>query len=64
MADLDHFKSVNDFFGHQAGDHVLKFIAALLKNLMRDSDHVARYGGEEFAVIMPMTTAGGGVGRG
>jgi diguanylate cyclase (GGDEF)-like protein len=56
MADLDHFKSVNDFFGHQAGDHVLKFIAALLKNLMRDSDHVARYGGEEFAVILPMTT--------
>jgi diguanylate cyclase (GGDEF)-like protein len=56
MADLDHFKSVNDFFGHQAGDHVLKFIAALLKKLMRDSDHIARYGGEEFAVIMPMTT--------
>jgi diguanylate cyclase (GGDEF)-like protein len=55
MADLDHFKSVNDFFGHQAGDHVLKCIAALLKKLLRDSDHIARYGGEEFAVILPMT---------
>jgi diguanylate cyclase (GGDEF)-like protein len=55
MVDLDHFKSVNDFFGHQAGDHVLKCIAALLKKLLRDSDHIARYGGEEFAVILPMT---------
>lgn len=55
MADVDHFKSVNDFFGHQAGDHALKCVAANLKKLLRDSDHIARYGGEEFAVILPMT---------
>jgi two-component system cell cycle response regulator len=56
MADVDHFKSVNDFFGHQAGDQVLKCISSHLKKLMRDSDQIARYGGEEFAVILPMTT--------
>lgn len=56
MADVDHFKPVNDFFGHQAGDHVLKCLATLLKTLVRGSDHVARYGGEEFAVILPMTS--------
>jgi diguanylate cyclase (GGDEF)-like protein len=55
MADVDRFKSINDFFGHQAGDHVLKNISAQLKKLLRDSDHIARYGGEEFAVILPMT---------
>ena len=55
MADVDHFKSINDFFGHQAGDHVLKNISAQLKKQLRDSDHIARYGGEEFAVILPMT---------
>jgi diguanylate cyclase (GGDEF)-like protein len=56
MADVDHFKSVNDFFGHQAGDQVLKWVSSHLKHLMRDSDQIARYGGEEFAVILPMTT--------
>ena len=56
MADLDHFKSINDFFGHQAGDHALTSVAACLKRGLRDSDLIARYGGEEFAVIMPMTT--------
>jgi diguanylate cyclase (GGDEF)-like protein len=55
MADVDHFKSINDFFGHQAGDHALKCVSAHLKKLLRDSDHVARYGGEEFAIILPMT---------
>ena len=55
MADVDHFKSINDFFGHQAGDHVLKNISAQLKKQLRDSDHIARYGGEEFAVILPLT---------
>lgn len=55
MADVDHFKSVNDFFGHQAGDDVLKCVAARLKTLLRDSDQIARYGGEEFAIILPMT---------
>jgi diguanylate cyclase (GGDEF)-like protein len=56
MADVDHFKSINDFFGHQAGDHALTSVAACLKRSLRDSDLIARYGGEEFAVIMPMTT--------
>jgi diguanylate cyclase (GGDEF)-like protein len=55
MADVDHFKSINDFFGHQAGDHALKCVSAQLKKLLRDSDHIARYGGEEFAIILPMT---------
>jgi diguanylate cyclase (GGDEF)-like protein len=55
MADIDHFKSINDFFGHLAGDLVLKCISARLKEELRDSDMVARYGGEEFAFILPMT---------
>jgi len=56
MADVDHFKLVNDFFGHQAGDQVLKCVSSHLKKLIRDSDQIARYGGEEFAIILPMTT--------
>jgi len=55
IADVDHFKSVNDFFGHQAGDHALKCVSSHLKELLRDSDHIARYGGEEFGIILPMT---------
>jgi diguanylate cyclase (GGDEF)-like protein len=55
IADVDHFKSVNDFFGHQAGDHALKCVSSHLKKLIRESDHIARYGGEEFAIILPMT---------
>ncbi|MCU0558815.1 MAG: HDOD domain-containing protein [Desulfobacterales bacterium] len=57
MADVDHFKSINDSFGHQAGDHALKSVAAHLKRQLRDSDQIARYGGEEFAIIMPMVEA-------
>jgi diguanylate cyclase (GGDEF)-like protein len=53
--DLDHFKSINDNHGHQAGDTVLKGAAAMLKEFVRGSDLVARYGGEEFAVILPQT---------
>ena len=53
--DLDHFKSINDNHGHQAGDTVLKGAAAMLKDKVRGSDLVARYGGEEFAVILPQT---------
>ena len=55
IADVDHFKLVNDFFGHQAGDHALKCVSSHLKKLSRDSDHIARYGGEEFGIILPMT---------
>ncbi|MCU0590230.1 MAG: HDOD domain-containing protein [Desulfobacterales bacterium] len=55
MGDIDHFKSINDFFGHLAGDHALKCVSAQLKQMLRDSDQIARYGGEEFAIILPMT---------
>ena len=51
MFDIDHFKKVNDTYGHQAGDHVLSEIAALLTTALRAEDVFARYGGEEFAVI-------------
>ncbi|RKX70728.1 hypothetical protein DRP53_04015 [candidate division WOR-3 bacterium] len=53
LIDIDHFKKVNDRFGHQKGDEVLKAIAFLLKNSCRDSDIISRYGGEEFAIIFP-----------
>lgn len=55
MTDVDHFKSYNDQFGHPEGDHVLKQVAALLKENTRTVDCVARYGGEEFAVLLPET---------
>jgi diguanylate cyclase (GGDEF)-like protein len=53
VVDLDHFKSVNDRFGHQVGDHVLVRVAELLVGHLRDEDIVVRTGGEEFAVLMP-----------
>ena len=55
MLDLDHFKAVNDSFGHATGDRVLKSLAHLLKQRLRSSDTIGRYGGEEFAVILPNT---------
>jgi diguanylate cyclase (GGDEF)-like protein len=55
VGDLDHFKSVNDRFGHAAGDEVLERAAALLYETKRVSDSVARIGGEEFALILPYT---------
>jgi len=51
--DLDHFKSVNDRFGHAVGDKVLQAIGALCREVMRDVDTVGRMGGEEFAILMP-----------
>jgi diguanylate cyclase (GGDEF)-like protein/putative nucleotidyltransferase with HDIG domain/PAS domain S-box-containing protein len=51
IADIDHFKKVNDTFGHQAGDEVLKGFAALLRTSCRPGDLVARYGGEEFVIL-------------
>jgi diguanylate cyclase (GGDEF)-like protein len=56
MLDLDHFKRINDTFGHPAGDYVLVAVAGLLRNQIRSSDIVCRYGGEEFALILPETS--------
>ncbi len=53
ILDLDHFKSVNDTYGHAAGDKVLKNVAALLVKTVRDGDFVCRYGGEEFCIGLP-----------
>jgi two-component system cell cycle response regulator len=55
VADIDHFKKVNDNYGHPAGDAVLKHVAALLTGQLRSVDHLARIGGEEFAIIMVET---------
>jgi diguanylate cyclase (GGDEF)-like protein len=54
MLDLDHFKSLNDRFGHQAGDDVLRKVGSVLRAACRESDTPSRFGGEEFAVLMPM----------
>ncbi len=55
MADIDHFKSVNDNFGHSMGDEVLKKVAHALRDAAREGDLVCRFGGEEFCVLMPQT---------
>ena len=61
MCDLDHFKEVNDTYGHYGGDAVLQRFAALLQSMTRDSiDSVVRYGGEEFLLILPETDLAGG----
>lgn len=54
--DVDHFKLINDTYGHQAGDKVLSVIAKLLHKQVRDTDFVARYGGEEFVLLLPETS--------
>lgn len=53
MLDIDHFKSVNDRYGHPAGDAVLQVLAAVLRGGIRDNDMLIRYGGEEFCLLMP-----------
>lgn len=56
MIDIDHFKSLNDTYGHQVGDDVLRGLAGALGTHCRDFDTIARYGGEEFAVVLPSCT--------
>jgi diguanylate cyclase len=56
LADIDHFKAINDRYGHPTGDEVLKWFAKILSSNVKGRDTVARYGGEEFAIIMPQTS--------
>ncbi|SFM40093.1 GGDEF domain-containing protein [Thermodesulforhabdus norvegica] len=62
MLDLDHFKQINDTYGHIAGDYVLKSVADTLRNGVRAGDLPCRYGGEEFAVVLPGTSLSQAVG--
>ncbi|QYK00433.1 GGDEF domain-containing protein [Shewanella psychrotolerans] len=57
VADIDHFKLINDSFGHSTGDKTLQVISMALKNSLRESEFVARYGGEEFVLIIPDVSA-------
>lgn len=61
MIDIDHFKKVNDTFGHHVGDQLLRDVTSILMKDMREVDTVARYGGEEFVIILPETTQTGAV---
>lgn len=59
MCDIDHFKHVNDTYGHQAGDKVIELVSQLIRTHVRDADIAGRYGGEEFAVLLPDTDKAG-----
>ncbi|TAK90993.1 MAG: diguanylate cyclase [Burkholderiaceae bacterium] len=61
MFDLDHFKKINDTYGHLGGDEVLKEVAKRVKDLLRTQDVFGRYGGEEFCILLPDTNLEGGV---
>lgn len=61
VLDVDHFKRINDSFGHLSGDRVLKIIASELRKRLRKTDFIARFGGEEFALLLPETPLQGGV---
>jgi diguanylate cyclase (GGDEF)-like protein len=61
MLDLDHFKVINDSFGHEAGDSILRRVGERLRRLTRSSDIVGRYGGDEFVVLLPETDLRGAV---
>lgn len=56
LIDVDHFKKINDTYGHTVGDEVLQTLSKIIQNVVRDSDIVARYGGEEIVIITPNTT--------
>jgi diguanylate cyclase (GGDEF)-like protein len=57
LMDIDHFKSVNDRYGHSVGDDVLRHVAAICSEIVRDSDYFFRYGGEEFLLLLPTSSA-------
>ena len=61
VLDVDHFKRINDSFGHLSGDRVLKIIASELRKRLRKTDFIARFGGEEFALLLPETPLQGGL---
>ena len=56
MLDIDHFKQINDTYGHLAGDEVLRTVARIMRDTLRRVDLLARYGGEEFVMLLPETT--------
>jgi len=59
MIDIDHFKEVNDTYGHLAGDSVLRDLAGIMQKRLRPDDELGRYGGEEFCAILPETSLEG-----
>ena len=61
IIDIDHFKTFNDTYGHQAGDHVLRLVGRVLRDSVKGCDTPCRYGGEEFAILLPRTELAGAV---